>query len=243
MPRTFLVSRPLPLGSILFAFVLSGCEDRGRDPFALLVAEETNPTVHFSPPVPSLPGVVRLYGLEESAGPATDIWDASWSLDAQEGREARREAYELAAPLLAEAMGPPVVEATLSSLFEMLESASRLGETLPVELFASLGDAGSLLALALDEQQRGDAEAAVRYGLEAADVLRELTPEFVAQHLVVKAEEALGRNPSDRSYSDEDWTRGSRLVHGARKSLESGDLARAVRRAYYACQILGVDVR
>ncbi len=75
--------------------------------------------------------------------------------------------------------------------------------------------------------------------MQSADLLREASPQVVATSLVVEAEIALGRIPTDDPYPDENLTRARRLTRGARLALAEGDLPRAIRRAFYACQLLG----
>ena len=55
----------------------------------------------------------------------------------------------------------------------------------------------------------------------------------------VEAEIALGRIRGDDPYPEENLTRARRLTRGARLALAEGDLSRAIRRAFYACQLLG----
>jgi hypothetical protein len=233
---------PIARGILLVA-VASGCADAESDPLALLIAEETSPSLQFSPPVPALPSIVAAYGVEEATSTAVGLWEESWFLPEADAQEMRREAYHLAAPVLVEAMGVEIIEATLLRLSKSLESAAWLGETLPVTLFASLGAAAGLVEQGLQEQAEGHIEAAIVYGLEAADALQGVTPEFVAEYLIRRAYEGLGRFQVSDSYTEQTRQRARRLVFGAREALEDSDLPRAIRRAYYACQIMGVELR
>ena len=73
------------------------------------------------------------------------------------------------------------------------------------------------------------------------DILREISPKQVAQGLVEKATEAWRRNQESETYSGEELTRIRRLTMGAIEALAEGDYPQAIRRAYYACQLLGAD--
>ena len=87
----------------------------------------------------------------------------------------------------------------------------------------------------------GDAVRALELSMDAADALWEVSPRQVAADLIQRAEEALGRNPGPDAYSQEELTRVRRLMYGASEAVEEGDYPRAIRRAYYACQLLGAN--
>lgn len=87
----------------------------------------------------------------------------------------------------------------------------------------------------------------------AGDTL-EITPPTVAQRLIAAAEEALAANedreprpapydPGNGNGEAGDLERASELIRWARAALASGDHARAIQRAYYACRLLGVPPR
>jgi hypothetical protein len=71
------------------------------------------------------------------------------------------------------------------------------------------------------------------------DALWEVSPQQVAFELVRKAEGDYGRIRASDTYSEEELTRIRRLTTGAAEALEEGDYPLAIRRAYYACQLLG----
>jgi hypothetical protein len=88
----------------------------------------------------------------------------------------------------------------------------------------------------------GNTEAALLLTLRAADRLRELAPREVAHRLISEAQDALGRNPDEATYSELDLERGRHLLISAGTAMDDADYPRAIRRAYYACRLLGVDL-
>lgn len=66
-------------------------------------------------------------------------------------------------------------------------------------------------------------------------------PELLATTLADLAEEGLRRTEGSAAYSEQELSRIRRLTGGAREALEEGDYPRAIRRAYYACRLLGVE--
>jgi hypothetical protein len=87
--------------------------------------------------------------------------------------------------------------------------------------------------------REGEGVGALSLILQSVDALWEVSPRQVAFELVQKAEGALGRNQASGTYSEEELTRIRRLTTGAAEALEEGDYPQAIRRAYYACQLLG----
>jgi hypothetical protein len=104
---------------------------------------------------------------------------------------------------------------------------------------SALQSARTLQSEAAGALERGEGETALILAFRTADVLWEVTPERVATDLIEKANEALGRNQRPGAYSEEELTRIRRLMYGASEALDEGDYPRAIRRAYYACQLLG----
>ncbi len=58
----------------------------------------------------------------------------------------------------------------------------------------------------------------------------------------VTAEAALGRISDDDSYPEETLRRIERLVRGADSAIRTQEYSTAIRRAYYACLLLGVEL-
>jgi hypothetical protein len=76
-------------------------------------------------------------------------------------------------------------------------------------------------------------------GLEST--LGTTDPELLATTLAELADERLRRTEGSGTYSEQELTRIRRLTGGAREALDEGDYPRAIRRAYYACRLLGVE--
>ncbi len=65
----------------------------------------------------------------------------------------------------------------------------------------------------------------------------------MARRLIHQAEQGLATKRAGResdAAGDVAARRAARLVHGAREALDAGDPVRAIRRAYYARQLLGI---
>ncbi|HEX7119438.1 MAG TPA: hypothetical protein VF212_11655 [Longimicrobiales bacterium] len=247
-----LARRPL-FRTALAATLAAACADAPTEPMALVVAAETEAALQVSRSLPTLPRLVQRLtasgALEpdaaEALASARSLWlDAEAAADPETARALRRDAITRAAPAVARALGPAglaEVEAGLRRWVE-LAGAAVGGAELP----------GVAAALAAGRVRLGAAEAARRDGrleraaallLEAADRLRETTPRAVAQRLIHRAEEALAaerrRARPEAAADDVARRRAERLLHGAREALDAGDPVRAIRRAYYARQLLG----
>lgn len=238
---------PVPAGIVALVLLsASGCADASSDPTAVLMAEETQAALQVTGDLPSVPELGERYGVAESTTrEGVDRWIESWGAPERDGSRLRNEAYALVAPELAAAMPDPALAGFLRDVDVAVTAAEALGRErpLPVPVGARVQDARALVDDAFRETERGDRETGLRRALAAADRLRSLMPERVALRLVERAEGALRRNAGPDSYTPTELRRADRLIRGARQALDSGDLARAVRRAFYACQILGVSVR
>ena len=87
----------------------------------------------------------------------------------------------------------------------------------------------------------GDGWAAIEAMLRSADALRSVSPYQVASGLLNRARMSLRRIGELPSYSQEELAQIRRLTSGAEEAFADGDYPRAIRRAYYACQLLGAD--
>lgn len=230
------------LGPLLVCCAILACEDGPADPLALLMTQETQPSLEIAPAVPSLPILATLYGVEDDLSPSVDLWSESWALPPAAAAGARAEAHRRASPVLAQAMGDDEVQDALDGLLRSIASARAHGPALPTALVASLDLAERLATRAVASQTQGRTEEAIELGLGAADALQGVSPGVIARLLVQKAEDAMRRIPERSTYTDQGWHRARRLVLGAREALDDGDLPRAIRRAYYACQVLGVEL-
>lgn len=235
--------RTVLLVCLLVTPVVSGC-DAGDDPLAVVVAGETRGALALSMGVPALPDLVRAADAEERLEGALDLWTSSWGRPEAEGRRLRREAYDEALPALAESLGPARVGDELERLRRALDAVGDLPEaTLPAEFRERIARASELEREGRDELRAGRAGEALRRVVSGGDALREIEPRNVALYLVERADEALRRARSEGlAGSERDARRGSRMVLGAREALERNDFPLAIRRAYYACHLLGVEI-
>ena len=154
----------------------------------------------------------------------------------------RATAHAEAAGLLAEGLGRAGVEGALARLQAALRSTDRLrGIELPDAIGRTLTEAHREAATAGRALVKGAPTEAVVAVLRGADLLRRIDPALVAHVVVAHAEDGL-RTAEGRGIEREAVERGERLLHGARAAVEAGNPSLAIRRAYYACQLLGVAV-
>ena len=231
------------IGTCVFSTLwLSACADDAEGPLAIAVAAETHGALFSGEDLPTVPRVLADNGLDREAAVESDAWTDSWTMDDPAGTELRETVYMSSAQRLVPVLGTEGVQ-------EVLE---RAGTSISaVESVASLG----LSALITDVQTRaralhgrgrtalesGRPEDALVFAFRASDALWEVNPRKVARDLLTTAEEEIGRNEGPDSYSEEELIRIRRLVYGASEAIEEGDYPRAIRRAYYACQLLGVS--
>lgn len=237
-PLTLLTSSALCL---IVTVPVSGCQEIGKDPLAVIVTPETRGALELSSDLPSLPSLAAQAGVEEEVAPLLESWRASWSYGLQEGRVRRQRTYVAVLAPLAKSLGATGVEQALSEVEDALHltwttpfvEAAPLVRSVVLQAQRSLQEGRTAL-------ERDDLSEALLLTLESADLLRETSPRVVATALVVEAEIALGRIRPDDPYPEENLERARRLSRGARQALAKGDLPRAVRRAFYACQLLGI---
>jgi hypothetical protein len=209
---------------------------------AVAVAPETHGAILFSSELSSVPQLLSEEGLESRASAQADAWWESWTLSKSEGERLRYRIYPSAVSVLLPALGAHGVEDLLTQQGETLEAVETAMSLISSQAIGDALDQARLLHDdALFEAERGDTEDALLLALRSADVLWGIRPQQVAMDLLDRASRALGRNGLVESYSEEELTRIRRLTNGARESLEDRDYPRAIRRAYYACQLLGAN--
>lgn len=240
------------LSAALFA---AGCAD-AKDPVALVTTAETAPALNLDVQLPTLPGLVAatLGDAQSSLSPARreallsalGTWaSAEVASDSAAAVAARARAESQAAAPLAEVLGPRGLAARIG----VLQGWVALGlSTAPagsgVALRQTLEAVRARLADAAAAQQAGDNAGAVRALMSAADALEGATPGAVAQRLVERAQRdmvvsdsgarsgALDGVPTNRE-------RAVRLLRGAREALSAQEYDLAIRRAFYAAELLG----
>lgn len=227
---------------VLFTLPVSACQDIRDDPLAVAVAPETYGALLLSDALPSVPHLLAERGLGVAGAADADAWWESWTLEEHEGESLRASIYPSAASRLYPVVGDEGVAELLDKQEESLAAVERVS--------VIVGSPAIIQALEQAKRLHGEAVRALAgdRGQEAlglilctSDALWEVSPQQVAAHLVNRASETLRRNLVTNPYSEEELLRIRRLTTGAQEALESGDYPLAIRRAYYACQLLGVD--
>lgn len=232
------------LVALLLALPAAGCDDAAEEPTALLLAGETHSALEVDVALPSLPELVGRAGAQGELSGAMDLWLSSWDAPPDEARELRNRAYERGADRVAELLGPDGVAAELDRLGEAVEATRELGDAgVPDDVRRRVADATALHHRAGDLLERGRTGEALEAVLRGADALRSVGPESVARTLIRRATERMATLEADGEVDEVDMVRAGRLLRGARYALEDRHWSRAIRRAYYACQIVGVDPR
>lgn len=243
------IHRLLPcLGATaLLALSTGACRDAADDPVALVETGEIRSTLAVEPGLPSLVDLAARTGVEsEISGDLAD-WSASWTLDAEEGRRMRDDLYASAVEPLARVADDALIREAVDDVGAALEAVQELDlRSLPEPLLDAYARATELHAGALTAMDAGRTTRALELALTSADALRAAGPESVARLLVESGEAALERERQRAGRDDfgntrTDLDRSGRLLRGARLALESGEWTRALRRAFYACQLLGVE--
>ncbi|HEX7050108.1 MAG TPA: hypothetical protein VF188_07915 [Longimicrobiales bacterium] len=255
-------SRPVVV--LLFAAVCAAaCDDALTGPPSALVAEEARAALRVAADLPTLPNLVER-ALRAGAGgsTATDsvalvharaLWlDAASAPDSSDADALRRSAYALAAP----ALGAALDTAELAEVRDRLERWIGMATGIAAaDQFPGIGDALTTGRVLVDRARaavaRGDRTAAAAALLEAADRLAATTPPAVALRLIRRAERAWRADGAVESGDAEAgeaaendgardiWReRAGRLLRGAREAFDAGDYERAIRRAFYAEQVL-----
>lgn len=218
--------------------VFSGCQDDPSDPLASLVSAEIAPAVAVPVDLPSLGELAQLAGVREELGPVLDGWVAGWEDEnAALGRAARDEAISLAAPVLHDALGPGGVATTLAPLFQVGRDLGEIDDV-PADLVPRLEEVRSFVDDTRVALEEGRYDRALTLGLQASDRIRDLGPQAVARTLISRADRAIIRAQVMDGFDPVALSRGERLLSGARRAMEEGQLDLAIQRGYYAVQVL-----
>jgi len=243
------LATPLSGVACALAILLSGaCRDSPTDPVALMVDEETRQALSGESGLPSLTSVgeraregdpgISAARLDRWSG----AWQASWLAAPDEGARARSRIYERAAGPLARALGAEGVRETVDGTGRVVATvwgADLSG--LPERYRERTRRARARIVAAREALEEGRDAEALRGALEAGDLLRAVSPRIVARSMVERAEEARRRIPEISTYSKREKERIARLVRNARHALETGEPGLAIQRAFYACQLLGLE--
>lgn len=231
------------------AALLTACADAPRDPVALLVAPEARAALEVGASLPGLPELVRRASPDGISAPelgeAEALWrEAEGTVDAELAAMLRDSAYALAAPRLAAALDSATLAGVQGRLERWITLASGVIRHAEFhDLAEALTDANAELTTARTAWARGDSAGAIVATLRASDRLAETTPQAVASRLSAQDEAVLARarQLAGKSLSPESHLRLERidrLVRGARQALSAGHYEMAIRRAYYARQLL-----
>lgn len=228
---------------VLVTPVVSAC-DAESDPLAVIVAEETRGALALDMGVPALPEMARRAEVADRLDAPLESWTSSWGRTDAEGRRIRSRSYDEALPVLAPALGEARIGEELDRLRRAVDAAHELPiSTLPDEFRDRIARADELAERAREALEDGRGREALRHTVAGSDALREIGPRNVALYLVDRAEEAAERARSDGiPGAQRNTRRGSRMALGAREALENRDYPLAIRRAYYACHLLGLDI-
>lgn len=231
----------LTLGmSVFYALPLSACQDTDIESITA-AAPETVGAAALAGGLLSVPDLIQAQGLQ--GGDETDVeaWWDSWALSPAEGAQVREEVY----PTISARLYPLLSHRGVSELLTRNENTLRVAKGVgavmeDAEIETALEMAFLFHDRAWSALEHGDGEGALGLALHSADALRVVSPQQVASGLLSRAEDALRRKGDSPAYSQEELTRIRRLANGAKEALTDGDYPRAIRRAYYACQLLGV---
>ena len=229
---------------VIYTLSVSGCMDTEANPLdvAVPVAPETHGALLFSDEISTVPSLLLDHGLAHEGVAEAEAWWDSWDLGDSEGAALRSQIYPSAAQRLFPVMGMAGVQDVLDRNTSGLAAIGAMGAIVDTEAIShALDRARGLHSDAWRALGRGEGESALVLALRTADALWEVSPQQVATDLIDRATNALGRNPQPASYSVEELIRIRRLMYGASEALDEGDYPRAIRRAYYACQLLGAD--
>jgi hypothetical protein len=224
------------------ALLTAACADVGDDPFGSVLKEEGSGALDLQTNLPSPEGWAERFQIE--GFPGLSEWDASWSQETLVGRVRREASYRDMVPALVGRMSGE----DLAEGFGLLEAALDEAEGIPNE---DIPDRISIrLDLARDAQlrgglslEKGDIPRAVTELLRGTDALREVEPRQVATQLIAAATEGIRRLLATESYSEQTRERVQSLIRIARTAMRDADFTRAIQSAYYATQLLDVDVR
>jgi hypothetical protein len=231
------------LVSFIAISAVSGCRDVSPDGVATIVAPETRAALVLPDRLPTVPELLEREGLSSPGAAAeAETWRDSWTMGGEEGADLRDGIYgSLALRLLPHLDVAGVLEIVRRNETSLAAAEVHRGTSTPEPIGKAIEEARRLHDLSREALHGGRGEEALELALRASDALRETDPGRVAALLTTRALDAVRRNRDVPSYSKEKVDRARRLAMGAEKALEDGDYPRAIRRAYYACQILGVN--
>lgn len=232
----------LGVGTAMLAGLSSACHETLTQVDSRVVAPATRPALDIASGLPRLADLVT-DETRVAGEPVLGRWEDSWSMAMSPGGRVRAEIYRAAGGwglAFDTAAARTAIELVHSTLVEI----EGIGHPLPPHVSGHLAEARRLLGAAETAREEGDVTESVLATLRSADALRGTTPGMVALDLLETAERALGTAGDEAAESGPaDHARARRLAEWARSAVDAGDYEKAIQRAYYACRLLGVDIR
>jgi len=219
---------------------MSACEDHPLEGDSWVSDAMARPALEVVTPLPELGSMISTGDAAPFSEwlPLVDAWNATWTVGLGAGRSSRAAIYEAAFPAMAEGLTKIQVDGILTPVRDALAQVQDPA-TLPFHLALAMGESTRILRRAEEAAEDIRWSDAGELGLRAADALREAMPPTVAATLVEEAEKVFASSDLNR-LSASDLRRATRLTRWARSALQSGDYDRAIQRAFYAGQLLGV---
>ena len=229
-------------GSAALLGLSSACQETLTQVDSRVVAPATRPALDIADGLPRLAELVT----DETRGAGEAVlgrWEDSWSMAVAAGSSLRAGIYDSAAGWDL-AFDTTSARTAIESVHATIAEIEGVAHPLPPHLSRQLAEARRLVAAAETALGEGDVTEAALATLRSADALRGTTPEMVARDLVETAERALAAAARERPDSEATGhPRARRLTEWARSAVDTGDYEKAIQRAYYACRLLGVDIR
>lgn len=226
----------------VLAVLSGGCQETLTQVDSRVVAPATRPALDIAGGLPRLADLVT-----EQEGEANEAtlgrWEDSWSMAMSAGGRVRTEIYRAAGEWDL-AFDTAATRIAIEALQTTLAEIEGVAHPLPPHISRRLAEAQRLIGAAETAREVGDVTESVLATLRSADALRGTTPGMVALNLLETAERALEAAGDEAA---ESWpanhVRARRLTEWARSAVDAGDYEKAIQRAYYACRLLGVDIR
>lgn len=232
----------LGVGTAVLAGLSSACHETLTQVDSRVLAPATRPALDIAGSLPRLADLVAEQ--EGEAGEAAlGRWEDSWSMAMAPGGRVRAEIYRAAGERNL-AFDAAATRTAIEALQATLAEIEGVTHPLPPYISRRLAEARRLLGAAEAAREAGDVTASVLATLRSADALRGTTPGMVALDLVEAAGRALEMAADEAAESaPADRVRARRLMEWAQSAVDAGDYEKAIQRAYYACRLLGVDLR
>lgn len=229
-------------GNAALAGLSSACHESLTQVDSRVVAPATRPALDIAGRLPRLADLVT----EETRDTGEAVlgrWENSWSMALAAGSRLRAGIYGSAAGWDL-AFDTTSARTAIETIHATITEIEGVALPLPPHLSRQLAEARRLLGVAETARDEGDVTESVLATLRSADALRGTTPRMVALGLVESAERTLAAAVHEAPGSaPADQVRARRLTEWARSAVDTGDYEKAIQRAYYACRLLGVDVR